>query len=248
MRKSTETRGASDPRDVTHLLPAIIGRAHDVEEVQLHILRISPPSATKVVDLPALRSVVDEALVLREESGIPFWEAVLLLARARNTGVDAVLDAAANHHPMGVYGTVINLPAQDMSQEWIQARSSEMGADQVLVFSSKVRLAGRTEPGHVPMLDFRIRPSDENQKLAVKLLRRIGAKGSLLDSGKSYHFYGRDVLPNTADMVTFLGRASLFAPFVDHRWVAHQLIEGACALRVSTGKSYTRPPIVIDEV
>jgi hypothetical protein len=45
-----------------------------------------------------------------------------------------------------------------------------------------------------------------------------------------------------------LARALLLAPIIDRAWVAHQLIERACGLRISPGKTYAQPPIVIDQV
>jgi hypothetical protein len=98
------------------------------------------------------------------------------------------------------------------------------------------------------MLDFRIRPSDENEELAIKVLARLGTPGTLVNSGNSYHFYGDRLLRGGAALSRFLGGASLFSPFVDQRWVAHQLIEGACALRVSPGKSFAAPPLVVRRV
>jgi hypothetical protein len=98
------------------------------------------------------------------------------------------------------------------------------------------------------MLDFRIRPSIENEQLAIDILHRLKRGGTLLNSGNSYHFYGNRLLRGDQELVKFLGRASLFSPFVDQRWIAHQLIEGACALRVSPGKSFKSPPKVVRDV
>lgn len=46
----------------------------------------------------------------------------------------------------------------------------------------------------------------------------------------------------------FLGRALLFTPVVDGRWVAHQMIEGQCALRVSPGNAQQIVPVVVPQL
>jgi hypothetical protein len=97
------------------------------------------------------------------------------------------------------------------------------------------------------MLDFRIRPSVENEQLAVDILTRMSTSGTLFNSGNSYHFYG-DKLIDEKQLLEFLGKAALFAPFVDQRWIAHQMIEGACALRISRGKKFTHGPTYVRTV
>jgi hypothetical protein len=49
-------------------------------------------------------------------------------------------------------------------------------------------------------------------------------------------------------LLTMLAKALLFAPIIDRAWVAHQMIERACGLRISPGKTYSQGPIVVDEV
>jgi hypothetical protein len=58
---------------------------------------------------------------------------------------------------------------------------------------------------------------------------------------------GWDLLPDES-LVRFLGKVLLFAPIVDRAWVAHQLIEGACALRISSRAGYGGPPRLVAEL
>ncbi len=68
--------------------------------------------------------------------------------------------------------------------------------------------------------------------------------GFLLQSGESYHFYGKGLLDDRA-LVRFLGQALLLAPVIDRAWIAHQLIEGASALRISKKPSGSGEPVVV---
>ena len=56
--------------------------------------------------------------------------------------------------------------------------------------------------------------------------------GFLLNSGKSYHFIGTSMVAESA-LYGLMGRLIMFNPIVDKSWVAHQLVEGYCALRVT---------------
>jgi hypothetical protein len=65
----------------------------------------------------------------------------------------------------------------------------------------------------------------------------------LVNSGRSYHFYG-DRLLTTSKWREVLLRASLLAPIVDGRWITHQLLQGYAALQVSSHPALGSPPVV----
>lgn len=235
--------------EITSVVPRLLAKLPDVVSVRLHVLRMIPSSETRVVDLPQVKPIVKEALRLREEYRVPFWEAILLLARRGDTdALGAILDSAGHHQPMRKVATTMDVEIDSFSVTALRDIISTLREDEVLVLSSAVVLRERSERAHIPMLDFRIRPNHENEELAVQVLERIGVSGTLFNSGNSYHFYGHNLLANTSALIRFLGIASLFAPYVDQRWIGHQLIEGACALRVSPGKSFRRPPIAVRQI
>jgi hypothetical protein len=93
-------------------------------------------------------------------------------------------------------------------------------------------------------LDFHCPSSAPNLELVAEALRLldIGA-GFILESGKSYHFYGRRLITDS-ERISFLSRALLLAPIVDRSWIAHQLLEGACGLRISRRQPSGLPPTV----
>lgn len=230
-------------RDIVDILPRLIDKIGDVVGISLFVLNASSES-NRVVDEPELKPVVAEALHVRKEYKVPFWEAVLLIARRDNAqALNLVLDAAIHHQPMSDAVEKINLSTGGQFPQKLRDIADGVDERHIITLSSRVMTRNSRSPAHLQMLDFRIRPSEENERLAADILKRVGAEGILLNSGNSYHFYGYGLMPSDAELSGFLGKASLFAPFVDQRWIAHQMIEGACALRISKGKSFARSPI-----
>ena len=77
------------------------------------------------------------------------------------------------------------------------------------------------------MLDFSVEASRESEEWVLGSLRLLGCRGLLIQSGRSYHYYGAELF-GALEMRDFLAKALLFGGLVDRRWVAHQLIEGCC--------------------
>lgn len=235
-------------QSIVDILPQLISAIGDINSVDLIVLNAMSQS-DRVVDDPEVKPIVAEALHIRKEYKVPFWEAILLLARRENgAALDLVLDAAIHHQPMSDAADKIRVAAGELSAERLREIAGEAGESRIITLSSKVALNDSETPGHLQMLDFRIRPSEDNERLAAGIMKRVGAEGILLNSGNSYHFYGYTLMGSEAELSAFLGRVSLFAPFIDQRWVAHQMIEGACALRISKGKSFADPPIFVRHV
>lgn len=114
----------------------------------------------------------------------------------------------------------------------------------VLALNSLVTRANGSV-AHIPMIDFRCAPSDEFLTIVRHALGQVGQKrGVLLNSGRSFHFYGLELL-DTDDWRGFLGRCLLLAPLVDVRYVAHRLIDGYCRLRISASEKKPTIPVVV---
>lgn len=95
---------------------------------------------------------------------------------------------------------------------------------------------------HIPMIDFKLEVSPENMAKIEYQIKKWGLKGLLLESGRSYHFYGTEFL-DRADWVKFMGKILLFSEVIngkpegmaDSRWIGHRLIDGFGNLRISKG-------------
>jgi len=224
-------------------LIAEILRAHP-EIRWIHLFEPEPVSLAQA-RLPkdeVTRDIVTCGIALRATYGTPFWDSVLVSCFGRGRAALPVLQQAQVHNLA---------PRRDLEVEadqwedglWTQLLAG-LAPERMLVFSSRVRLH-TGEERHIPLLDLHCPASEQNEELgalAVELMDVGG--GFLLQSGESYHFYGKELLDGRA-LVRFLGQALLLAPVIDRAWIAHQLIEGACALRISNKPSGSGEPVVV---
>jgi hypothetical protein len=112
---------------------------------------------------------------------------------------------------------------------------------------SKVGLTGRRS-AHIPMMDFVCVPSPRSLDLLVRLLKDLRqGRGYLLESGRSYHYYGFQLLTEEEWRV-FLGKCLLMSGFTDDRYIGHQLADGHCVLRLSSGTLKSSVPTVVAEL
>lgn len=189
--------------------------------------------------------VVDRALSLRATSGLPFWDAVMLLSSATELVPVEVFKAALRHNrPQDNRFQSIDTTRLDTDS--IRLLGASMKSDRLLALQSRVLLRDGTVE-HIPMLDFHVQASDRSLSVVEAVLRSLGLSGFVLNSGKSYHFYGDELIGETR-LTAFLGKALLFSPIVDRAWIAHQLIESACALRISARSDYGGPPRIVARV
>lgn len=115
----------------------------------------------------------------------------------------------------------------------------------VVAVSSRVRLKNGMF-SHIPMMDFKCDPTAQNIQLAKKAFREIGqTSGILLNSGRSFHFYGHSLM-SEEEWRLFLGHSLLLTDFVDSRYIGHALMNNECRLRVSTARLNPFIPTVVD--
>ena len=202
----------------------------EVRSLSLFEPEAVPLAQARIAGDDASNQIVSRGLGIREAYDAPFWDAVLLSCFGQGRAAVPVLKEAQFHN---------SGPKREL---WVEAVSwqapqwtkllGEVTPGRMLVFSSRVLLHGG-ESRHFPMLDFHCPATPENEELAALAagLLDIGG-GFLLESGDSYHFYGSTLLDELG-LISFLGRALLLAPIVDRAWIAHQLIERACGLRIS---------------
>ena len=192
---------------------------------------------------PAEDVAVATGLHLRETLRLPFWEGVLLAASTGEcTAGGGLLDAAAFHQAIGSRRTWLPVREVEVARLDVMCAEAQQGG-RMLAVTSAVRLPDGAIQ-HLPMMDFHLAYSSPATALLTKLVARWGVPGALLRSGKSYHFYGRTLFDETA-LTRFLGRALLYTPIVDRAWIAHQLLEQSCALRISARPEYGGPPTIL---
>lgn len=140
-----------------------------------------------------------------------------------------------------------NLSREDASAENLREIAEGLRGNRLLGILSKVRLLGG-ESAHIPMMDFKCAPSVRNLEVLVNLLNDLRqGPGYVLESGRSYHYYGLRLL-SEEDWKVFLGKCLLMYGYTDERYIGHQLIDGHCVLRLSAGKSKSNVPRVVAEL
>jgi len=138
---------------------------------------------------------------------------------------------------------LIKLPRDEVFAENLRSIAQGLNGKRLLGLVSKVGLAGE-EFAHIPMMDFMCIPSGANLELLSRLLRNLHqGQGYVLESGRSYHYYAFQLL-GEEEWRRFLGKCLLMSGYTDDRYIGHQLIDGHCVLRLSSGNLKARVPTV----
>ena len=228
----TVTDTTSTSPDVVDALTDLLSSIADGGSIRLLRLTRAPRAQERVDRDPDAQESFDRGLAVRAAAGLPFWDAVMLATEESETGAPLkVFEAALLHQPLPLVRaeTVV---VDNLLRSRLRAAASDVASGEVVALESTIMTATGVQL-HLPMLDFASKAKRPGARGAVEAaVRALGMPGLLLESGQSFHFYGRSLMDADA-MQTFLTRAVLLAPVVDQRWVAHQLLERACSLRIS---------------
>ena len=228
---------------VSHAIAEVVRSSKHIGLVEFVRVPASSRTVQERVSLtPPVADVLQHALELREGTGLPFWDSAMVSSFGIGDVVDPLLRAAVHHNPRPP--TLARLSRTDCTPENIQALASLcLEGEGVALLSAVTVDDGGTR--HFRMLDFHLPCGRENQATAVASLDALrSGQGFLVESGKSYHFLGVDTV-SSEELMAFLARALLLGPVVDRAWIAHQMLEGRCALRVSSRVGQTNMPKVV---
>lgn len=217
-------------------------RANDeIDGVFLLSYRGAPLVQARAVLQSGDESIVQRALEFREMWHLPFWDSVMMHMVSAEAPAAALLDAALYHQSQR--GAEITVKRSEVLAGAVGTLSRDTGPDHSLAISSEVRYTDGSRR-HLPLLDFHCPVGDRGGDLALGVARRLLGTGFLLLKGQnSFHLWG--LRPVSADsLIDFLARALLFAPLVDRAYVAHQLLERRCALRISAAAAKPVPYVV----
>lgn len=235
----------TNPTDAFGLLLTITSSNPEIAELEFATLDFAPLMDSRG-PLNAIDTiVVARALELRESLRLPFWDGVMLAGSHSDSTPTGTLKTAIFHQKLE--SKVEWISANNLTISLLQNMSQKAHSDkQMLAITSSVRMRDGSVK-HLPLLDFHIGYSEHATSLITEIIPLLGVSGLLLKSGKSYHFYGETLL-TYQELLGFLGKALLFAPIVDRAWIAHQLMEGRCALRISPREEYGGAPVFIRQV
>jgi len=133
----------------------------------------------------------------------------------------------------------IILNREEITPKNLNIIADALSERRALSVCSIVKCSDRAEIFHIPMMDFRCEASPENLEKIKEFLTIIGQRGIILASGRSYHFYGVELL-SEKNWLNFLGKCLLFIDpkdpnyiYTDPRYIGHRLMDGYAMLRIS---------------
>jgi hypothetical protein len=135
------------------------------------------------------------------------------------------------------------VPAKKISKSYFDGIVSGLSPDQAIAVCS-ICTTKDGDVMHIPMMDFSCEIAPANLDLLILLIRHIGLRGAILESGNSYHFYGFDLI----DAKTWMELMAIFllsAPLSDVRYIAHRILGQTCVLRITANKIKPYVPIVV---
>jgi hypothetical protein len=197
-------------------------------------------------DFPRFKKrVLSEAAEIRSKFHTRYWESVFMAFWSTEWKTTSFLVEVLRHDKKMTGEHKFRLSRGDTSIERLELLINRLNPERNLSLWSPVELQGG-QVRHIPMMDFRCRPTVANLRKIKKALELVGQrKGVILNSGKSFHFYGLQLL--SEDMWRrFLGKCLLLSPITDGRYIGHRLIDGACSLRISPDERKIRGPEVVD--
>lgn len=178
-----------------------------------------------------------KALQIRESLKLPFWDCMMLSSFCNPNYSETVFDAALCHRNCESLIEVKN--DSQLILRLAQLREGNYA------WNSLVKLKNGDKK-HILMLDFHIPIADINLPVVKSVLRRLEfTKGMIINSGESFHaistyFVDEEIMINT------LQKALFFSPIIDRLWVAHQMINKSCSLRI--GRKHGLIPEVMVEI
>jgi hypothetical protein len=230
--------------NAAEVIQAILSHNPEIRAISL----FDPTSLPLVQDRLGLagegQRLIEMALDLKRRYHLPFWDGLLVSALNTERTPLEVIRAASQHNRSR---NLTRLEVNDWILDDLRSLALKPAGAGMIAISSVVDLQDGSQR-HIPMVDFHCPASPSNLKLAEAVANELNVgPGFILASGKSYHFYGLELI-NGSELASFLGRALLFAPIVDRAWIAHQLIESACALRISPRAETGEAPHVVARI
>lgn len=174
------------------------------------------------IEASEFSSLIDEAIKLKRKLDVRFWHALLSLFSKSSQVDEKLVSHALYHQANSKYQYIDVVDAFNFCMH-------ESGGSSAL--NSKVIMSdGGTR--HIPLLDFKVKSQESNLCVVVAAVKALKLRGYILDSGKSYHFIGLDLV-SESELIDILAKFCLLAPVSDSAWASHQIIERSASLRVS---------------
>ena len=156
-----------------------------------------------------------------------FWDELLRLAESASPPVRREIFTQALYHRDESEGQADTWCARERFLADLEhGKYDSLPGRHIVALTSRVRVHRNQPELHIPMVDFRLESDPKNDRTSYQnSLSALGTPGFLVNSGRSYHFYGNTPVDRD-EFWCFLGRAQLMSYYADQRWIGHQLIAG----------------------
>jgi hypothetical protein len=190
-----------------------------------------------------LRNIHAEAQRLRDITGIDLlhWESIVAATWPSSQWRPLFAEAVSHDPDKDAHG-MFHLAIEEIVNGRLQ-QELVTETEEVLALCSICHVKGGGVR-HIPLMDFHCLPNQTNLEKVKVALSAINQSGVILESGRSYHFYGIDLLDHD-QWLTFMAKALLLAPFTDSRYIAHRLLGGKSVLRISKSRRKPQIPFVV---
>lgn len=220
------------------IISEIVSSNSNIESLSFSKFNFSQPFQERIdMSFGANQLLIENALKLRMQSSLPFWDCVMASTFTLPEISDDVFAEALVHtdniHVFTVKGDSIAQIA-----DIIEKSEDNLAVNSFLECKNSIRY-------HLCLLDFHIPFSKKSTDIVKKILSAVEISGYILCSGKSYHFYGDQIL-NQEDYFELLTKLLLISPVIDKQWIAHQLLRKRAFLRVT--KKYDEYPYLVERI
>lgn len=187
-------------------------------------------------------SFFDKAMEVRTETGLPFWDALLLNSFCNQNVPDNFLKEALFHQSS--LGGEKWLNRSEIGHGELPKLQSRHGGEKMLCLFSELKMTNGSKK-HLVLIDFHLPVSSRNSSVVNKVASLLMPFPSfIIESGASYHVIGTKPLSSKEFRKTLI-RSLLFSPIIDRAYITHQLLEGRAALRISKGGHFNQIPRLI---
>jgi hypothetical protein len=187
--------------------------------------------------------IASEAAGEPREAWLPEHEILFAQRLAEGADINKLIGSAVKHDKHQYNRLRSSFDRDQLSIRTLESLREERPG-WALAVSSSVQTTGG-ELFHLPLMDFQCPVSERNLALTVGALASIGrTTGAVVESGRSYHYYGFDLLSLDA-WYDFLGSCLLLSPIVDGRYIGHRLLDKECVLRLGPSQRKPQQPRVV---
>ncbi len=196
----------------------------DIEELNVVELKSSEMVQDNKIINDSVQNQINSALEIRNKHSFSFWDCICSTFINNKSYSKNLLRQVLHHNynkdVISIHRSLFSEVDQHLANHKNYAILSKVICKNKRIF-------------HIPLIDFHCMSNRNNILLAEDIVNflQIGS-GYLLDSGESFHFIGSRLIDKN-EFKPYLGKLLMYTPIIDKSWIAHQLIEKSCALRIS---------------